>query len=79
LFEVVILANLSVLDYLKNYMKVRRSEKVIHPEASYHRTSQLFVEPEEGSLTIVEADGEIAGRAPIVYTCLPGALRFLVP
>lgn len=79
MFEVVLLANLSILDYLKNFMRVRRLKKVIHPEAHYYRTNQLFVEPEGGSVTIVEADGEIEGRAPIVYTCLPAAMKFLVP
>ncbi len=78
MFEVVILANLSIVDYLRNYLKVRRSEKVVHPEAFYYRTNRLVVEP-DGKLVIVEADGEIEGQAPIVYTCLPGALKFLVP
>jgi diacylglycerol kinase (ATP) len=78
LFEVVIFANMNIVDYLKNYSKVRRSEKVIHPEASYHQTNQLRVDP-SGGLTIVEADGEIEGQAPVSYTCLPGALKFLVP
>ncbi len=78
MFEVVIFANLSILDYLKNYPRVRRSEKVNHPGASYHRTRKLSIEP-AGSITVVEADGEIAGRAPIIYTCLAGALPFLKP
>lgn len=78
LFEVVIFADLSIKDYLRNYSRVRRSEKVIHPEVHYYRASQLTVEP-QGNITIIEADGEIEGQAPIVYTCLPGALRFLVP
>lgn len=78
MFEVVIFANLSIIDYLRNYAKVRRSEKVVHPQAFYHRTSQLSVEP-EGNVTIVEADGEIEGQAPIIYTCLPGSMKFLVP
>ena len=79
MFEVVIFANLSIVDYLRNYSKVRRSEKIVHPEAFYHRTNQLSVEPEGASITIVEADGEIEGRAPIVYTCLPGCLPILMP
>jgi diacylglycerol kinase family enzyme len=77
-FEVVIFANLSIFDYLRNYARVRRAEKVDHPEAHYYRCGRLQVEP-EGAITIVEADGEIEGQAPIVYTCIPGALPFLVP
>ncbi|TSA36158.1 MAG: diacylglycerol kinase family lipid kinase [Porphyromonadaceae bacterium] len=78
MFEVVIFANLSIMDYLRNYSKLRRAEKIDHPEVFYHRTNQLLVET-DGNLIIVEADGEIEGKAPIVYTCLPGALKFLVP
>lgn len=78
MFEVVIFANLSIMDYLRNYSKLRKAEKIDHPEVFYHRTNQLMVES-DGSLVIVEADGEIEGQAPIVYTCLPGSLPFLVP
>jgi YegS/Rv2252/BmrU family lipid kinase len=77
-FELVIFANLSIIDYLLNYSRLRKAEKIIHPEVFYHRTSKVFVESGGGTV-IVEADGEIEGAAPIVYTCLPGSLRFLVP
>jgi diacylglycerol kinase (ATP) len=78
LFDIVIFADLSILDYLKNYSRVRNLKKVNHPEAFYYRANRLSIEP-AGNLTIVEADGEIEGQAPIVFTCLPGALPFLVP
>jgi diacylglycerol kinase (ATP) len=78
LFEVVIFADLSIIDYLRNYSRVRKSLKVEHPEASYHRTSQLFVESVGNPVTL-EADGEVAGQSPVVYTCLPGAMSFLIP
>jgi len=78
MFEVVIFANLSIIDYLRNYSKLRKAEKIDHPEVFYHRTNQLMVES-DGSVVIVEADGEIEGQAPIVYTCLPGSLPFLIP
>lgn len=80
MFEVVILADLSIMDYLRNYASVRRAEKLSHPEVSYHRTSRLTVETlDRVGITIVEADGEIEGQAPIEYICMPGALKFLVP
>jgi diacylglycerol kinase family enzyme len=77
-FEVVIFANLSILDYLKNTSKLRRAERVEHPEIFYHRAKEVLVEP-LGSRVIVEADGEIEGHAPIIYKCLPGVLPFLAP
>jgi diacylglycerol kinase (ATP) len=78
LFEVVIFADLSIMDYLRNYARVRRSQRVIHPQAFYYQTNRLSVVP-LGPATTVEADGEIAGQAPIIFTCLPGVLPFLVP
>ena len=75
LFEVVIFADLSIIDYLKHYATVRKAKHVIHPEAHYYRVNELSVEP-VGNLAIVEADGEIAGQAPVIYKCLPAACRF---
>lgn len=78
MFEVVIFADLSIIDYLRNFARVRRSQKVLHPQAFYYRANRILVEPVSGIPT-VEADGEIEGKAPLVYTCLPGILPFLAP
>jgi YegS/Rv2252/BmrU family lipid kinase len=78
LFDVVIFANLSIIDYLMNYAKLRKAKRIEHPEVFYYRAKRVLVEPRSGDV-IVEADGELEGQAPVVYTCLPGALRFLIP
>jgi YegS/Rv2252/BmrU family lipid kinase len=78
LFEVVIFADLTIMDYLRNYSKLRRAERIDHPEVFYHRTNTLQIHS-DGGVVIVEADGEIEGQAPILYTCLPGSMPFLVP
>jgi YegS/Rv2252/BmrU family lipid kinase len=78
LFEVVIFADLSVLDYLKNFARVRKCLRVMHPEAHYYRAKEILVEP-IGNIAIVESDGEIAGQAPVLYKCLPAAMPFLIP
>ncbi len=78
MFEVVIFADLSVIDYLKNFARVRKSLRVMHPEAHYYRAKEIYVEP-LGNKAIVEADGEIAGQAPVLYKCLPAAMPFLIP
>jgi len=78
LFELIILGNVGVIDYLKNFGRLRKAEKIIHPEIKYYRTSNVSIEP-LGQRAIVEADGEIEGHAPLEFTCLKGALPFLVP
>jgi len=77
-FELVIFANVSVMDYIRNFSKLRKAERIVHPEIHYYRTDRLWVEP-EGQVVVVEADGEIEGHAPLEYRCLPAALPFLVP
>ncbi len=77
-FELVIFANVSVIDYIRNFSKLRKAERIAHPEVHYYRTDHLWVEP-DGQVVVVEADGEIEGQAPLEYRCLPGALPFLVP
>ena len=77
-FELIILGNVSVIDYLKNFSRLRRAEKINNPEVKYFRTPEVSIEPDR-NIIVVEADGEIEGHAPLRYSCLPGALPFLVP
>lgn len=77
-FEVVIFAKLSIFDYLRNLSKLRKAKIINHPEVFYYRTNQVLVET-GGDHVTVEADGELEGQAPVLYTCLPGAMRFIVP
>lgn len=77
-FEVIILGKVKIIDYLKNLAKLRRCEKIIHPEVFYHRVNRLSIELPEKNI-FIEADGELEGSAPAVYECLPGALNFLIP
>ena len=78
LFEVIILGKVSIIDYLKNIGKLRRSEKIDHPEVFYHRASKLSAFSSQ-KIIIVEADGETEGQAPLEFECLKGVLPFLLP
>ncbi len=77
-FELIILGNVGVIDYLKNFGRLRRAEKIIHPEIRYYRTTNVSIEAVAQN-AIVEADGEIEGHTPLEFTCMKGALPFLVP
>jgi len=78
MFDIVLLADLSIIDYIRYFIKLRRCEKIDHPEASYYRARQVTVES-QGAPVIIEADGEIEGYTPVTFSCLPGVLRFLAP
>ena len=77
-FQVIIFGNLSVIDYLKKYGKLRKSERIELPEVHYMESDQVSVFTSLKDVSI-EADGEISGQAPVTFRCLPAALPFLVP
>lgn len=77
-FQLVIFGNLSVLDYLKHYGRIRKSEHLDLQEVQYHMASQISVES-LGNRAVLEADGEVGGSAPVTFTCLPGVLPILAP
>jgi YegS/Rv2252/BmrU family lipid kinase len=76
--ELVILARVSILDYIRNFGRLRNAQRVIHPEVHYFKADQIHVEP-DGHKVVIEADGEIEGHAPLRFSCIPGALPFLMP
>ncbi len=77
-FQIVLAGNVTMLDYFKNFGKLRKSQHIDLPDLSYHVTDHVNVEP-LGDRVSIEADGEIHGTAPLQFECLPGALPFLVP
>ncbi len=77
MFQVVILGNVSVWDYLRNYGKLRRSERIDLPDMHYLTSDIIRVETDLSDVN-AEADGEIIGQAPLEFRCLRAALPFLV-
>ncbi|MCD6347959.1 MAG: diacylglycerol kinase family lipid kinase [Bacteroidales bacterium] len=77
-FQVIIFGNLSVLDYLKKYGKLRRAERIDLPEIYYKESAQVSVFTALKDVS-VEADGELSGKAPVSFKCLPAVLPFLIP
>ncbi len=76
-FEVVVIGNITMLEYLRFLPKIRRGEIIIHPEVQY-LTSQK-VEIESDHVQHMEADGELIGTLPCKIICHPGKIRFVVP
>ena len=76
-FQVVILGDVSVWDYLKNYGKLRRSERIDLPDMHYLASDRVRVDTEISGIN-AEADGEIIGQAPLEFKCMKAALPFLV-
>ena len=77
LLQVSIFGDLSIWNYLKNLGKLKKGEKIDHPEVSYFETNEVLLESEDKCG--IEADGEYVGLAPATISVLPKAISFLMP
>ena len=76
-FQVSIFGDLSVWNYLKNLGKLKRGEKIDHPEVSYFEANEVLLESSDACG--IEADGEYVGLAPAKISVMPKAISFLMP
>lgn len=75
-FSVVILGEISILDYLKNLGKVKRCEKIIHPQVQYHRAETIEL---NSALPLpIDMDGEFVGYSPLKISIHKQVLKFIV-
>ena len=78
LFSVVIIGPVSILTYLLNMGKIRKSVKIEHPELKYLSASQILIESPEVPLPI-DMDGEFIGFTPVTMKIAPAAINFIAP
>lgn len=74
-FAIVIIGDVSVVDYLKYLPAIRRGELIQHPGVSYHSASHVKIQS-PGKLEL-EADGEFLGFVPAEINVMPQALCVL--
>lgn len=72
-----LVGNVSLIDYLKNMLKVRKCLPIDHPEIKYFQTESCTIEP-VGKECLIEADGEMMGKIPLHATVLHNEIKFLV-
>ena len=78
LFSVVIVGKISILEYLMNLGKIKKSQKIVHPEIKYLTASQLLIESSTGPIPI-DMDGEFVGYTPLKLKVVPAAIKFISP
>lgn len=76
LLSIVILGEISLLDYIKNLGTVKKCEKLVHPELEYKTAKELYIESPAGPLAI-DMDGEFIGYSPMTVKVVPAAIRFI--
>ena len=77
-FEIVILAEASLIDYLKFSITFKKCKKIDHPQIIYKSAKEITVD----SLSIpqpIDMDGEFIGYSPMKIKILPKTLSFICP
>ncbi len=73
LFDLIILGDLSLADYIKYLPKIKRGEHIEHPEVHYHKVSSISINGNSS----MEMDGELGKELPAKIEVVPKAIRFL--
>ncbi len=76
LIQLTIMADVSLGDYVKNLSKLKRGEKVHHPEVTYTSVSELSVSS-KGVECPIDMDGEFIGYTPIKVNVIPKAVKMI--
>jgi YegS/Rv2252/BmrU family lipid kinase len=76
LFDVVVLGDLGKLDLVRNVPRVYVGTHVTHPKVRVLKGREVRVDSPDRML--LQADGEVLGKAPASFRIVPGALRLIV-
>ncbi|MFE5242882.1 MULTISPECIES: diacylglycerol kinase [unclassified Streptomyces] len=76
LFDVTVVGDCSRTTLLKVFPKVYKGTHLGHPKVTVHRVSSIEL---AAAGVTAYADGEPLGALPLTATCVPGAVRVLVP
>ncbi|MED5463868.1 MAG: diacylglycerol kinase family protein [Myxococcota bacterium] len=80
LFDVVIMGDISLVDFIKYNPELYRGEHLELPGFSLHRGRKVVATPVGNRRDVlVETDGETPGKLPVTYEVMPGALRVYAP
>jgi YegS/Rv2252/BmrU family lipid kinase len=77
LFDVVLIGDVSKLDFATTAPKIYKGKHVHHPKVEVLRSRRVQVEAPE--TLPIELEGEQVGTTPVTFEVVPGALRVRVP
>lgn len=77
--KLTLLGRVSLFDYLKNVIKVKRGKKIKHPEAKYLTVDGPITVSCPAQLLHAETDGEYLGGTHFDVHLFAGKLKLLVP
>ena len=77
LFDVVLIGDVSRVDFLTTAPKIYKGKHVTHPKVEVVRTAHVTVDADER--LPIELEGEQVGTTPATFEVVPGSLRVRVP
>jgi YegS/Rv2252/BmrU family lipid kinase len=77
LFDVVLIGDVSKLDFLTTAPKIYKGAHVHHPKVEVLRSRRVEVDAPE--TLPIELEGEQVGTTPVTFEVVPGALRIRAP
>ena len=80
LFDVVVMGDINLVDFIKHNGKLYRGEHLDSPGFSMVRGKKVVATPVgHNDEVLIETDGETPGRLPVTYEILPKALKLFAP
>ena len=76
LFDVLVIGNISALDLISQLPRLYQGTHVNHPKVDVYRAARVEITPTR--TMAFQADGELLGQAPAVFSLLPRALELIV-
>ena len=74
-FEIIIIGNVSNWEILANTHRLYKGTITDHPKVTSLKGTKISLHSDE--LVAIEADGEIAGTAPVTFELVPGAINLV--
>jgi len=75
--ELVVMKNVSIIDYIKNLSKVKNGKLLNHPEIEYTKITSCSIYADKG-ICPIDMDGEFIGYAPLNLSLEKSAVKFLI-
>ncbi len=76
-FDIVIIGDVSMMDYFKNLGTVKKCQKIVHPEVHYYQLDKVTIEAMETRKISIDMDGEFIGYAPMTLINLQQRIQLL--
>lgn len=76
IIDITLIGNVKITEFIKYFPKLRKCQKINHPNVYYHKTKKITVQHPK-NIAFIEGDGELFGSTPTEITILPKKINIL--